>query len=262
MDRNINGYTIDDDIIIYISDIMHTIGGIEEKYQINTNYYKIKSIKNKDIYSQVFLQNFFADFNRNSSNLFIFKNHNDELITKLLNNLFVWFKHNSKNMHPILSRTIFLYSLIYIYPYNNKNIRLISNWYQLLLVNYNDYFSLLKFPYNMFSCKEFFDSINKSYKMNDINPFIKYVLNTINTSLQKISNNKDYFNIKDYKINKMLEIMESKKPMSAYEIMKKLNINSKETFRNSYLNIAIKKGLVKMTIPSKPTSRNQMYYKV
>ena len=51
-------------------------------------------------------------------------------------------------------------------------------------------------------------------------------------------------------------------PMSANEIMQKLGIKSKETFRNTYLNPAIKNDLVRLTIPDKPTSKNQRYYKV
>ena len=50
--------------------------------------------------------------------------------------------------------------------------------------------------------------------------------------------------------------------MSANEIMNKLGIKSKETLRNTYLNPAIKSGLVRLTIPDKPTSKNQMYYKI
>ncbi len=62
-------------------------------------------------------------------------------------------------------------------------------------------------------------------------------------------------------INKLLDVMESSKPMTATEIMKKLGIKSKETLRGQYLDPAIRKGLVSLTIPDKPTSRNQMYYK-
>ena len=50
-------------------------------------------------------------------------------------------------------------------------------------------------------------------------------------------------------------------PMSALEIMDELGIKSRETFRNTYLNPAIENGLVKLTIPDKPTSKNQKYYK-
>ena len=62
-------------------------------------------------------------------------------------------------------------------------------------------------------------------------------------------------------INKLLSIMEANKPMTANEIIEKLGIKSKETLRGQYLNPAIKQGLVNLTIPDKPTSKNQMYYK-
>ena len=50
--------------------------------------------------------------------------------------------------------------------------------------------------------------------------------------------------------------------MTSNEIMKKLNIKSKETLRKVYLNPAIKEDLISLTIPDKPTSKNQMYFKI
>ena len=44
--------------------------------------------------------------------------------------------------------------------------------------------------------------------------------------------------------------------------MEKLNIKSKETLRNVYLDPAIKQELIKLTIPDKSTSKNQKYYKI
>ena len=44
--------------------------------------------------------------------------------------------------------------------------------------------------------------------------------------------------------------------------MEKLGIKSKETLRANYIGPAIKNGLIKMTIPDKTTSKNQMYYKI
>ena len=42
----------------------------------------------------------------------------------------------------------------------------------------------------------------------------------------------------------------------------KLNMKSRISFRDNYLNPALENGLIKMTNPDKPTSKNQMYYKV
>ena len=63
-------------------------------------------------------------------------------------------------------------------------------------------------------------------------------------------------------INKLLNVMEYNVPQTASEIMNKLGIKSKETLRSTYLDPAIKEGLVALTIPDKPTSKNQMYYKI
>ena len=53
--------------------------------------------------------------------------------------------------------------------------------------------------------------------------------------------------------NKMLDLVS--------KIMEKLEIKSKETLRSKYLDPAIAKGLIKLTVPDKPTSKNQKYYK-
>lgn len=50
--------------------------------------------------------------------------------------------------------------------------------------------------------------------------------------------------------------MEYDIPLSANEIMTRLGIKSKETLRVSYLNPALENGLIKMTIPNKPNSKN------
>ena len=63
-------------------------------------------------------------------------------------------------------------------------------------------------------------------------------------------------------INKLLNVMEYNIPVTTNEIMDKLGIKSKETLRSTYLDSAIKEEVIALTIPDKPTSKNQMYYKV
>ena len=48
-------------------------------------------------------------------------------------------------------------------------------------------------------------------------------------------------------------------PYTAVAIMEKLGLKSRETFRKNYMNPALEIGIVKMTIPDKPNSRNQRY---
>ena len=51
-------------------------------------------------------------------------------------------------------------------------------------------------------------------------------------------------------------------PMSAVELMEKLGLKSRVTFRKNYIQPALKAGLIAMTDPDTPTNRNQRYFKV
>lgn len=51
-------------------------------------------------------------------------------------------------------------------------------------------------------------------------------------------------------------------PQSAMELMEKLNLKSRVGFRKKYLQPVIDAGLIGMTEPDKPTSKNQKYYKI
>ena len=59
------------------------------------------------------------------------------------------------------------------------------------------------------------------------------------------------------KINKILEIC--KQPKSLNEIMIELGYKSNRTLKREYINPLVETGKLKMTIPDKPTSRNQKY---
>lgn len=50
-------------------------------------------------------------------------------------------------------------------------------------------------------------------------------------------------------------------PYTSNEILALLGLKSKETLRKNYLTPAIESGLVVMTEPDKPNSRNQRYIK-
>ena len=47
--------------------------------------------------------------------------------------------------------------------------------------------------------------------------------------------------------------------LTANEIMEKLNLKHRDTFRKNYLLPSINEGLVEMTIPDKPRSNKQKY---
>ena len=49
--------------------------------------------------------------------------------------------------------------------------------------------------------------------------------------------------------------------LSAAEIMARLGLSHRSTFRKNYINPALEQNLIERTIPDKPNSRNQKYRK-
>ena len=62
---------------------------------------------------------------------------------------------------------------------------------------------------------------------------------------------------KSINLNRILEIC--KEPKSIAEIMKELGFKSNKTLKRNYIKILIESGKLEMTIPDKPTSKNQKY---
>ena len=60
----------------------------------------------------------------------------------------------------------------------------------------------------------------------------------------------------------MLDVMEYDVPYTANSILELLGLKSKETLRKNYIDPALELGVVKMTLPDKPNSKNQRYVKV
>ena len=58
----------------------------------------------------------------------------------------------------------------------------------------------------------------------------------------------------------MLIIDCCKEPKSIQEIMDEFNFDSRTSFRRKYLTPILKNGVLKMTIPEKPSSKNQKYF--
>ena len=184
-------------------------------------------------------------------------------VNSLMNDLFEWLNENKDTIHPLILSSIFHYEFVFIHPFTNGNGRTVRLWQNSILYKWKDIFEYLPIESKIHKYQdEYYDSIAKCHKNDNSNVFIEFMLKMIDETLDEaISTSHLPITNETININKLLEVMKSGKPMTATEIMEKLGIKSKETLRGQYLDPAIKQGLVSLTIPDKPTSKNQMYYK-
>ena len=184
-------------------------------------------------------------------------------VNLLMNDLFEWLNENKDIIHPLILSSIFHYEFVFIHPFTNGNGRMVRLWQNSILYKWKNIFEYLPIESKIHKYQEeYYNSIAQCHKNANSNVFIEFMLKMIDETLDEaISTSHIQLTNEMININKLLNVMKPGKPISATEIMEKLEIKSKETLRSQYLDPAIKKGLINLTIPDKPTSKNQMYYK-
>lgn len=109
---------------------------------------------------------------------------------------------------------------------------------------------------------EYYDVIAKCHVNGNSDVFIEFMLDMINQILDEVILQISKLNAdtSEY-VKRMLDAMEFDVPYTSNAIMDALGLKSKETLRKNYINPAIECGVIRMTLPDKPNSKNQRYIK-
>lgn len=187
-----------------------------------------------------------------------------EMVNKLMSDLFKWLNDNKDTIHPLILSSIFHYEFVFIHPFSDGNGRMSRLWQNVILNKWKNIFEYLPIESQIHKYqKKYYDAIMTCNTNGNSNVFIEFMLDMIEKTLdERLNSSLPIIDNENININKLLSIMKENTPMTANEIMDKLGIKSKETLRNNYLDPAIEKELINLTIPDKPTSKNQMYYKL
>ena len=187
-----------------------------------------------------------------------------EKVDELMKQLFNWMKNGNEFLNPLILSSVFHYEFVFIHPFTDGNGRTARLWQNIILSNWEEVFEYLPIESQIKDHQqEYYKSIANCNKKADSTEFIEFMLKMIDETLLDLLNTTSIQSsyISPY-VNKLLNVMEPGVSMTLSELMEKLKMKSRTSFRDNYLLPAIENGLIKMTIPDKPTSRNQMYYKV
>ena len=180
----------------------------------------------------------------------------------LMSELFDWLNREKKNIDPLILSSIFHYEFVFIHPFQDGNGRTARFWQNAILSKYDKIFEVVTIE-NMIekNQQEYYDAIAKAHVDGESTVFVEFMLDMINKALDELDMVANMIKTEvSVNVKRLLENMEEE-PMTANEIMFKLDVKHKDTLRNKYLNCAIRDGYVQMTIPDKPKSKNQRYYK-
>lgn len=187
-----------------------------------------------------------------------------EQVDELMKQLFKWMEDNNGIVHPLILSSVFHYEFVFIHPFKDGNGRTARLWQNVILSNWEEIFEYVPIESQIKKYQEeYYSSIANCDHNGNSTEFIEFMLKMIDETLEDLMNSTSVQanHVSSY-VNKLLDVMESGVAMTTSELMEKLNMKSRISFRDNYLNPALENGLIKMTNPDKPTSKNQMYYKV
>lgn len=184
-----------------------------------------------------------------------------KMVPTLVENLFEWVNKSDESL--LIKSCVFHYELEFIHPFNDGNGRMGRYWQTALLSSEHPVFKYVPIENSILEHQsEYYKVIETCDKKGDSTEFIEFMLEIINESLDKLLIDVDkHMNAFGEKAVKLSESMDDE-PKTAKFLMEKLKLKSLKGFRQNYLHPALELGLIKMTIPDKPTSKNQKYYKI
>lgn len=186
-----------------------------------------------------------------------------EFVSAQIQDLFRWYKDSE--MHPLVKSAIFHYEFEFIHPFADGNGRLGRMWHSLLLGNWKELFFWLPIEELIRTRqKEYYDALAEADREADSCEFVSFMLEIIRDTLEQTvvvgyTGENENSPISE-SMQKLLSVM-GEQPLSALEMMERLGLTHRPTFRKNYLKPALNAGMIAMTIPEKPNSRNQKYFK-
>jgi Fic family protein len=178
-------------------------------------------------------------------------------VSGLVADLLKWTKHSA--VHPLVKSCVFHYEFEFVHPFPDGNGRMGRMWQTLLLYQWKEIFAWL--PVESIVCErqqEYYAALGHSNDADNSTEFIEFMLQAIWDTLEKYADSdQDADQVSD-QVNRLLDVLGTK-TLSAAALMELLELKHRPTFRKNYLHPALEKGLIEMTLPDLPNSRNQKY---
>lgn len=190
-----------------------------------------------------------------------------EFVPEHIQNLFAWYQKSA--LHPLIKSAIFHYEFEFIHPFADGNGRMGRMWHSLLLGKWKEMFFWLPIEELIQSRqKEYYDALGAADKQTDSAGFVELMLEIIRDSLTEITvvgrstdQDSDQVTVQDKTPIERILYALGDETLSATDLMERLGLSHKPTFRKNYLNPALEQKLIERTIPNKPNSKNQKYRK-
>jgi len=176
----------------------------------------------------------------------------------LIADLFAWFA--GTELHPLIASSILHYEIEFIHPFSDGNGRIGRLWQSLALARWHPELAYLPVESVIRERQTaYYEALGAADRAAEATPFIEFILDAIAESLVSEANTDQASDQASDQVKSLLQAFGSDSELPAEELLKRLGLRHKPTFRKNYLNPALAAGLVEMTEPDSPRSPTQRY---
>ena len=151
------------------------------------------------------------------------------LVPSLMKSLFAYIDNSDLNI--IVLAAIFHYYFVAIHPFSDGNGRCARFWVTLMLINYDKNFEFIPLEEEIYLNQEnYYSSIAECHNNGNANVFIRFILNTINSSLDKLIKNSNFV-LNDIQ-NEIVLLITNDNKITQREIADIMGVNIRTIKRN------------------------------
>ena len=181
-----------------------------------------------------------------------------ERVSFLVADLFRWLE--TTEHHPLIASSILHYEIEFIHPFADGNGRMGRLWQSLSLAAWHAELAWLPVE-TLISERQadYYAALGESDRMAGSAPFVEYMLAAIRDALMRVPQTDQVSDQVSDQVKLLIRGFRNDRQMAAADLMERLNLRHRPTFRKNYLNPALALGLIEMTDPDSPKSPVQRY---
>ena len=179
-------------------------------------------------------------------------------VPQLVDDLLLWLK--GSDLHPLIASCVFHYEFEFIHPFADGNGRMGRLWQTLILSQWRPILAYLPVETVIREQQDaYYAALAAADQRAEATPFVEFMLQALALALTEAAQS-DYLTdqVTD-QVARLLAVLDDTPELSSSELMSRLELNHRASFRNTYLGPALVSGCVEMTDPDSPRSPAQKY---